>query len=97
MPYSSFVLTVAPDGKLPVSQLFRFGGGGIFTEDGFITFKSSASFVGNEAEQSYGENSVGIEYDGGQGGGLRVGNYDGSPTVVFEGPSFFVGNKAAVR
>eukprot|EP00904_Undaria_pinnatifida_P009032 jgi/Undpi1/5259/HiC_scaffold_2.g00540.m1 len=77
------------------SNLFRFGGGGILTEDGFITFKSSASFVGNEAEQSYGENSVGIEYDGGQGGGLRVGNYDRFATVVFEGPSFFVGNKAA--
>eukprot|EP00904_Undaria_pinnatifida_P009034 jgi/Undpi1/5260/HiC_scaffold_2.g00541.m1 len=76
------------------SNAFRDGGGAIHTEDGDITFKGAASFIGNEAEGSYEEYSEGIVYNGGYGGGLLIGVDNGNFSVVFEGPAFFSGNKA---
>ena len=74
------------------------GGGGLCVEDGIVTFKGSASFVGNQAEQYYDLESEGMLYYAGQGGGLFVGGSNGDAgSVVFEGPVFFTGNTASVR
>lgn len=81
-------------------QDYNNGGGGIQMMGGKMTFKSEASFIGNEVEE---EADIGAWegniYYGGEGGAIHVSpeGYDNDIELIFEGPVLFRGNKAYVR
>eukprot|EP00904_Undaria_pinnatifida_P008962 jgi/Undpi1/5196/HiC_scaffold_2.g00478.m2 len=73
---------------------YNDGGGGLFTEDGLVTFKGAASFIGNEVVEFLDYASEGKLFFGGEGGGLHVDVSDDDVGVIFEGPVLFSGNTA---